>query len=200
MQGVQNLSPPVLKQIQGEAFRQIASLALSDRDAGRTVNQAADGVIEISSKDGESVRITVDEKTGLPAKLAYQQSPAEGGAAVEEIFSDWRDVDGLHLPFQWTVMQGGKKFAGCHRSGLQDQFRADSGNTGQEARDHSARHRQAVRPCQGPRLLRRRRPQMKRDSFRRTRLPRCCCAPKLPSNAASAWWTNACRPWAAIVT
>ena len=111
MQGVQNLSPPVLKQIQGEAFRQIASLALSDRDADRTVNQAGDGVLDISSKDGESVRITVDEKTGLPAKLAYQQSPAEGGTAVEEIFSDWRDVDGLHLPFQWTVMQGGKKFA-----------------------------------------------------------------------------------------
>jgi zinc protease len=112
MQGIQNLTPPVLKQIHGEAFRQIVSLALSDRDADRTVNQTAAEVLEISSKDGESVRITVDEKTGLPAKLAYQQSPAEGGTAVEEIFSDWRDVDGLHLPFQWSVMQSGKKFAG----------------------------------------------------------------------------------------
>jgi zinc protease len=112
IQGVQNLPPPVLKQIHGEAFRQIASLALSDRDAGRTVSQAADGSLEISSKDGESVRITVDEKTGLPMKLAYQQSPAEGGTAVEEIFLQWRGVDGLQLPFQWTVMQGGKKFAG----------------------------------------------------------------------------------------
>jgi len=112
MQGVQNLTPPVMKQIHGEAFRQMVSLALSDRDADRTVNETADGVLEISSQDGESVRITVDEKTGLPAKLAYQQSPAEGGTAVEEIFSDWRDVDGLHLPFQWSVTQGGKKFAG----------------------------------------------------------------------------------------
>jgi zinc protease len=112
MQGVQNLTPPVLKQIHGEAFRQIVSLALSDRDPDRTVNQTADGALEISSKEGESVSITVDEKTGLPAKLAYRQSPAEGGAAVEELFSDWRDVDGLHLPFQWAVMQGGKKFAG----------------------------------------------------------------------------------------
>ena len=31
---------------------------------------------------------------------------------MEEVFSDWRDVDGLHLPYQWTVMQGDKKFAG----------------------------------------------------------------------------------------
>jgi len=111
MQGIANLSPPVLKQIQGEAFRQIASLALSDRDANRTVSQSSDGVLDISSKDGESVHLTVDEKTGLPAKLAYQQSAAEGGTAVEESFSDWRDVGGLHLPYQWEVMQGGKKFA-----------------------------------------------------------------------------------------
>jgi zinc protease len=112
MQGVQNLPPPVLKQIQGEAFRQIVSLVLSDRDADRTVNLAADGALDISSKDDESVRLMVDEKTGLPAKLAYQQSPAEGGTAVEEVFSDWRDVDSLHLPFQWSVTQGDKKFAG----------------------------------------------------------------------------------------
>jgi hypothetical protein len=111
MQGVQNLPAPVLKQIHGEAFRQIVSLALSDRDADRTVNESADGVLDILSKDGDSVHLTVDDKTGLPAKLAYQQSPAEGGTAVEEIFSDWRDVDGFHLPFQWSVMQGGKKFA-----------------------------------------------------------------------------------------
>jgi hypothetical protein len=112
MQGAQNLTPPVLKQIRGEAFRQLAGLAMSDRDADRTVNYAGEGVIEISSKDGESVRLSVDEKTGIPAKLAYQQSPGEGGSAVEEVFSDWRDVNGIRLPFQWTVMQGGKKFAG----------------------------------------------------------------------------------------
>jgi len=111
-QGVQNLTPPVLKQIRGEAFRQLPALVMSDHDANRTVNYAGEGVVEISSKDGESVRLSVDEKTGIPAKVAYQQSPAEGGSAVEEIFSDWRDVDGIRLPFQWTVMQGGKKFAG----------------------------------------------------------------------------------------
>ena len=125
MQGVQNLPPAVLKQIHGEAFRQIASLALSDRDPNRTVNQPSDGVLEISSKDGDSVSITVDEKTGLPAKLAYQQTPAEGGTAVEETFSDWRDVDGIRLPFQWSIMQGGKKFAGVT---IQD-YKINSGLT-----------------------------------------------------------------------
>jgi zinc protease len=127
MQGVQNLTPPVLKQIHGEAFRQIVSLALSDRDADRTVSRTADGTLEISSKDGDRVSIAVDEKTGLPAKLAYQQSPAEGGTAVEEIFSDWRDVDGLHLPFQWSITQGGKKFAGV----TVQEYKINSGLTAQ---------------------------------------------------------------------
>jgi zinc protease len=112
MQGVQTLTPPVLKQIHGETFRQLPGLVTSDRDADRAVNYAGEGVLEISSKDGESVRLTVDEKTGIPAKVAYQQSAAEGGSAVEEVFSDWREVNGIQLPFQWTVMQGGKKFAG----------------------------------------------------------------------------------------
>jgi zinc protease len=113
VQGVQTLTSPVLKQIHGEAFRQLASLAMSDRDPDRTVNYEGGGVLEISSKEGESVRLTVDEKTGIPAKIAYKQSAGEGGSAVEEVFSDWRDVDGIRLPFQWTVMQGGKKFAGA---------------------------------------------------------------------------------------
>ena len=32
---------------------------------------------------------------------------------MEETFSDWRDVDGVRLPFQWSILQGGKKFAGA---------------------------------------------------------------------------------------
>lgn len=127
MQGVQNLPPPVLKQIHGEAFRLLVRLVLSDRDPDRTVNLAGPGTLEISSKDGENVRLTVDAKTALPEKLAYQQSPAEGGAAVEEIFSDWRDVDGLYLPFQWDVMQRGKKFAGV----TVQEYKINSGLTAQ---------------------------------------------------------------------
>ena len=142
MQGVQNLPPPVLKQIQGEAFRELTSLALSDRDPNRTVSEVADGVLEISSKDGENVRITVDEKTGLPAELAYKQSPGEGGTAVEEIFSDWRDVDLLHLPFQWQVMQSGKKFAGVM---VQD-YKINSGLTAEALGKRPAPSSPLIRP------------------------------------------------------
>jgi outer membrane lipoprotein-sorting protein len=72
------------------------------------VNYAGEGTLEISSKDGESVRLEVDEKTGMPAKTSYQEG---GQGSVSQIFSDWRDVNGVRLPFEWTTMQGDKKFA-----------------------------------------------------------------------------------------
>jgi zinc protease len=111
MQGVQNLPPPVLKQVRGEMFRQIVGLLLSDRDPDRTVNYAGDGVLEISSKNGESVRLQVDETTGVPLKLTYEEAGAAGPSSIELTYSDWREAGGLRLPFGWIVMQGGKKFA-----------------------------------------------------------------------------------------
>ena len=54
-----------------------------------------------------SVRLTVDESTGLPLKTSY--SGAQG--AIEETWTDLREVDGMKVPFKITVTQGGKKFA-----------------------------------------------------------------------------------------
>jgi zinc protease len=107
-QGNQPLPPPVARQVRGEVFRQVFWLALADRNPDETVNFVDNGTVEISAKDGEHARLTVDEKTGLPSKVTYQQVGAEG--TVDEIFEDWRDVGGLKLPFKRTIMQGGKKF------------------------------------------------------------------------------------------
>ena len=124
MQGVQNLPPAVLKQVRGEIFRQILGLALSDRDPDRTVNYAGQDTVEISSKDGESARLVIDQETGLPSKLLYQN--AQG--AVEQDYADWRAVDGLRMPFQWTILQGGKKFA----SATVSDYKINSGLTAAE--------------------------------------------------------------------
>jgi zinc protease len=107
-QGMQALPPPAVKQVRGEMFRQIALLAMSDRDPNRTVNYAGDGALEISSKEGESVRLEVDEKTGMPAKTSYQEG-AQG--TVSQVFADWRDVNGIRLPFELTTIHGDKKYA-----------------------------------------------------------------------------------------
>jgi zinc protease len=128
-QGQMALSPPVLKQAQGEVFRQIFTLALSDRDPDRTVALVSDGTLEISDKSGDDVRIEVDAKTGLPSKLLYEGS-ATGGSPqqVEEAYADWREVAGVRLPFQWTIVQGGKKFGEVKVS----EYNINSGLTDEE--------------------------------------------------------------------
>jgi zinc protease len=107
-QGMQALPPQAVKQARAEVFRQIALIVLSDRDPDRTVNYAGPGMLEISSKSGESVRLEVDEKTGMPAKTSYQEG---GQGVISQIFSDWRDVNGIRLPFAWTTMRDDKQFA-----------------------------------------------------------------------------------------
>ena len=111
MQGVRDLPPAVLAQVRGEMFRQVLGLTLSDRDANRTVSYSGDGVLDISSKSGERAELQIDEKTGMPMKLSYQEASAAGPNSVEQIYGDWRDVGGVRLPFEWTVLQGGKKYA-----------------------------------------------------------------------------------------
>jgi zinc protease len=112
MQGSQNLPPAVIKQVQGEVFRQIFRLAMSDREPGAVVNYAGEGLLDIREKSGESAQLQVDEKTGMPLKVMYQGT-AMGGppSTVEETYADWRDVNGIRVPFQRTILQGGKKFA-----------------------------------------------------------------------------------------
>ncbi len=109
-QGVMPMPPPVLKQAQGEIFREWFSLVLSDRDRSRTVNAAGPNAVEISTAEGERVRVEFDERTGLPIRQIYKET-AMGGppSEVKETYSDWREVDGIKLPFKVLIEQNGKK-------------------------------------------------------------------------------------------
>ncbi len=109
-QGTQNLSPPVIKQVQGELFRLIYTLALSDRDPDRTINATGDNTLEISDKQGNRVHVQLDP-SGLPVKMTYEGEGMGGPATIEETYSDWRPVDGVQFAFAATIVQGGKKFA-----------------------------------------------------------------------------------------
>ncbi len=109
-QGVIPMPPPVLKQAQGEILRAWVSLILSDRDATRTVTGAGPKSVIIATADGLNVRIEFDEATGLPVRLFYQETamgpvPSE----VRETFSDWREVDGIKLPFKVVMEQNEQK-------------------------------------------------------------------------------------------
>jgi hypothetical protein len=61
----------------------------------------------VSGQGGQSASVKLDGATGLPSEATYRLGPNE----VKETYSDWRDVDGIKLPFRTTIFQGGKKAA-----------------------------------------------------------------------------------------
>jgi zinc protease len=114
IQGQQNRVPlagPQLKQLLGESFRAWVPLLLSDRDPERTINYVGENTVEISDKKGNMARLQVDE-SGLPQKVTYQLPGMQGRPmSVENSFSDFKEVDGIKLPFKITILQEGKKSA-----------------------------------------------------------------------------------------
>jgi zinc protease len=107
-QGVMPMPAAVLKQAQGELFRDLLHVLIADRDSSVQVNATGKSTVEISSKDGESVKVEFDESTGLPAREIYQEGGQSGPVEVQEFFSDWREADGLKVPFKIVIQQGGK--------------------------------------------------------------------------------------------
>jgi zinc protease len=111
-QGLMPMTPPVVKQVQGEVFRFLPRLLTADRREGSQVNAIDEKTIEITTATGDRVRLEIDPASGLPARELY----TEGGmgappADIIANFSDWRDVSGVKMPFKTMIEQGGKKFA-----------------------------------------------------------------------------------------
>ena len=106
-QGVVPMPADVIQQVQMEVFRQLFGLLLSDRVSTRTVNALGENKLEISDEAGHTVSVELDPASSLPVKQGYVQS----GKPVLETFSEWRDVDGIKLPFRIVIEQGGAKFA-----------------------------------------------------------------------------------------
>lgn len=107
-QGEMPVAGPLLAQMKQQAFTEYLSLLKSNQTAGRDVNLAAPGVVEIS-ESGISVRITVDQTTGLPAKLSMDVVGPQGPALTEYVLSDFKEVAGVKMPHKIEVSQGGVK-------------------------------------------------------------------------------------------
>ncbi|MFQ6084185.1 MAG: insulinase family protein [Candidatus Aminicenantia bacterium] len=68
-------------------------------------------VILIIDPKGKSVKLVVDPATRLIWKKSYQGKLQAGPVNIEEIFSDYREVNGLKVPFQIVVYVDSKKFS-----------------------------------------------------------------------------------------
>ena len=109
-QGTSPLPAGTLATVRGVLFRQPSALMLSDRDPSRSVKAVGTDTVEVSSAEGETVRVEFDPATGLPLRQIYQIAGADGRRVTRsETFSDWRDVDGLRFPFRAVQLEDGAK-------------------------------------------------------------------------------------------
>jgi zinc protease len=111
-QGWGGLVGTQLKQVQGDLFRTWFRLMLSDLVEGRTVNAVDGTTIQISDAAGMECKVEFDSQSGLPRRVTYDTAQAIGAPLyTEDIFEDFREVEGIKLPFKITINQGGRKFA-----------------------------------------------------------------------------------------
>ncbi len=107
-QGAQPIPADVLHIAQGVIFRQPATLLLSDRDATRTVGAVGENAVEINTAEGLRVRLEFEATTGLLARQLYTEVGADGKTHERiETFSDWRDVNGIKMPFKAVQQEDG---------------------------------------------------------------------------------------------
>jgi zinc protease len=107
-QGPTPMPPVVLRQAQGEVFRNLPHLILADRDATTKVNAVGPNTIEIVTADGFSAQIEIDTATGLPARMMYRETSGGAPASIEEKYSDWREAGEVKVPFKIAITQDGK--------------------------------------------------------------------------------------------
>ena len=77
---------------------------------GATVNDRPVAIIVVSDAAGEATWLYVDTETGQLLKMSFQTtSPRQGLVQEERLYSDFRPVGSLVLPFKVVVWQNGQK-------------------------------------------------------------------------------------------
>jgi len=103
-QGEQPLAGPFAAQVRGQLQRDYFALLLSNETASRTVNLVEEGIIELKDQTGPVLRFHYDPKTMMPAKLTF----SEGGRNAEVAYNNFREVNGIKIPFEQKITQNGQ--------------------------------------------------------------------------------------------
>ena len=127
-QGEQPLAGPMAGQIKQQLFAELFNLLRSNQVAGRTVNYAGEGTIEVA--EGQLMaKLIVDEATGMPKMSVMQVASPQGPVLIETAYSDFREIGGgLKFPFKSIVTQGGKQVSDATVS----EMKANTGLTAEE--------------------------------------------------------------------
>ncbi len=106
--GVRQQPESVARQVRASLRRDVVALLLAAKAGSLkprilpSVKNAAGGtaqVLELSAPDLNPILLYVNAESGLIDKIAFVDD-APSKPIVEESFSDYRDVDGIKIPFQ----------------------------------------------------------------------------------------------------
>ena len=114
-QGVRDLTDMMKSSFRAEVIRHTYNLLCAEGESSVQFEKR-DKVGEIEAevilirKEGESVRLFVETASGTLLKKAYRGIGTGGPADFEQIYSDYREVSGIQLPFRIEVKQNGARF------------------------------------------------------------------------------------------
>ena len=76
--------------------------------------------VAVTTEDIKRFAAEFDPQTGLVSRLRYETVTVTGPpSAVEEAWEDFRDVQGLKVPYRITITQNGQKFAEAKVTGYE---------------------------------------------------------------------------------
>jgi hypothetical protein len=117
-QGIQEAPRPLLESMRRSLARVLVRLLPEAREGKRTVQylesttlgDRAVEVVLVTDGNGDAVKLFVDPSTGRVLKQAFQgMAPGRGPVEEEHLYSDFRPVQGLTVPFKVVVLQDGEK-------------------------------------------------------------------------------------------
>lgn len=97
----------LIRLLQLAAAGEVTTQALGEE---QTDGKAAQ-VVLLSRDEDLSVKLYLDPESNLPLKRSYQGNAMGRPAKLDEVFTDWREVNGVLLPFHQTTYADGQKFA-----------------------------------------------------------------------------------------
>lgn len=114
-QGVRDLTDGVKQFFRAHAMRNTFNLLRAEGDftvqfeKREKVGEIEADVVLIR-KEGESVRLFVEPDSGTLLKKTFRGLGTGGPADIEEIYSDYREVSGIRVPFRIETTQNGFPF------------------------------------------------------------------------------------------
>jgi len=110
--GTQDAPASVVEQIRGFVQRDTLPLLLALADGKVTAKTSETGAggtraLEVVIPGGKPVTLSIDPRTGFITKSAYRVAVPGGDVAAEEIYSDYREVNGLMVAFKTELRRDG---------------------------------------------------------------------------------------------